>query len=90
MDWLRSEMDRQGLSQKDVGAAAGLSDVQMSKVMNGKRKLTADEAAAIWRKLGYALPGDGATDVDMRILQLLTRLSEDEKIGLESLLKRGG
>lgn len=90
MNWLKDELTRRGMSQKDVGAAAGLTEVQMSKVMNGNRKLSADEAAAIWRHLGYSLPDDAATDVDMRILRLLTHLSEDEKIALERLLNRGG
>lgn len=90
MEWLKAEMDRRGVSQKDVGAAAGLTEVQMSKVMKGNRKLTADEASAIWRYLGYVLPDEGSSDVDKRILSLLTHLSEDEKIALERLLKRGG
>lgn len=90
MEWLKNEMVRRGISQKDIGAAAGLTEVQMSKVMSGNRKLTADEAAAIWRHLGYVLPDDAATDVDMRILQILSHLSEEEKIALERLLKRGG
>lgn len=90
MEWLRKEMALRGVSQKDIGIAAGLSEGQISKVMNGTRRLTADEAAAIWRHLGYAMPDEDATDVDLRILQLLTRLTEDEKIALEQLLKRGG
>lgn len=90
MTWLKSEIEKRGLSQRDVGAAAGLSEVQMSKVMNGGRKLSADEAAAIWRHFGYVLPDDDASPVDIRILQLLSRLTEDEKIALEHILKRGG
>lgn len=90
MEWLKSEIEKRGVTQKEVGAIAGLSEVQMSKVMKGSRKLSATEAAAIWRHFGYVLPDDEASDVDMRILQLLSRLSEDEKTALEHLLKRGG
>ncbi|MFG6081570.1 helix-turn-helix domain-containing protein [Paracoccus litorisediminis] len=90
MTWLKEEMESRGLTQRDVGAAAGLSEVQMSKVMSGNRKLSADEASAIWRYLGYTLPDEEASAVDMRILRQLTRLTDDEKIALEHLLKRGG
>ncbi|QBX34613.1 helix-turn-helix transcriptional regulator [Paracoccus liaowanqingii] len=90
MEWLKAEIVRRGVTQKDVGAAAGLTDVQMSKVLSGNRKLSAEEASAIWRHFGYVLPDDEATDTDMRILQHLARLSDDEKTALERLLKRGG
>lgn len=90
MDWLKREMIKRGVSQKSVGEAAGLSEVQMSKVMAGARKLSADEAAAIWRSFGYTLPDDDASDADVRILQKLSLLSEDEKTALEVLLRSLG
>lgn len=90
MEWLKDEMARRQVTQKDVGIAAGLNDSQMSKVLSGVRKLSADEAAAIWRFLGYTLPDDESSDIDRRILQQLTRLNDDEKSALMHLLKRGG
>lgn len=88
MEWLKSELERQGITQKTLGEAVGLSEVQMSKLMAGDRRLLASEAASIWRYLGYTLPDDEASEVDKRILQLLSRMTDEEKIALERLLCR--
>lgn len=86
VEWLKSEIDRRNLSQRDVGEAVGLSDAQMSKVMAGSRKLSAAEADAIRRFLGYTLPDDEATELDNRLLRALSRMTDGEKAALEVFL----
>lgn len=86
VEWLKSEIDRRNLSQRDVGEAVGLSDAQMSKVLAGNRKLSSDEADAIRRFFGYTLPDDEATALDNRLLRALSQMSESEKTALEVFL----
>lgn len=87
VEWLKSEMSKRNLTQRDVGEAVGLSDAQMSKVLNGLRKLSSEEADRIRRFLGYALPDDEATELDIRLLHALSQMTDAEKAALEVFLQ---
>lgn len=87
MEWLKSEMDRRGLTQREVGEAIGMSDAQMSKVMSGFRQLKSHEADAIRRFLGYTLPDDEASELEIRLLRAMSKMTDEEKAALEVFLK---
>ena len=87
MEWLKNEMERRGLTQREVGEAVGLTDGQMSKVMSGLRQLKSTEADAIRRFLGYTLPDDEASELEIRLLRAMSKMSDDEKAALEMFLK---
>lgn len=87
VEWLKSEMVKKNLTQRDVGEAVGLTDAQMSKVLSGYRKLSSDEADRIRRYLGYALPDDEATELDIRLLHALSQMNDAEKAALEVFLQ---
>lgn len=86
MEWLKAEMKARGLTQRDVGDAIGLDDAKMSRVLSGDRKLSATEADNIRRFLGFTLPDDEASELDRRILRVLSQMSERQKEALETLL----
>lgn len=87
VEWLKTEMAKRKLSQRDVAEAVGLTDAQMSKVLSGSRKLSSEEADSIRRFFGYALPDDEASDLDIRLLRALSQMTEAEKAALEVFLK---
>lgn len=58
LDWIRQQMEIKGVSQRDLGAAIGLSDAKISNVLRGARQLKASEADGIRRFFGYRLPED--------------------------------
>lgn len=63
MEWIRQQLDTKGLSQADLGAAIGLTSVQINKVLTGYRSLKASEADGIRRFFGYELPEDLPTSI---------------------------
>lgn len=87
MEWLKSEMQARGLKGRHVGEAIGLTDGQMSLVLSGRRKLSAKEADDIRRFLGYTVPDDTASDLDRRLLRILSQMDDDRKRALEMLLE---
>lgn len=56
MDWIRQQLAIAGKTQSDLGAAIGLTGVQVNKVLQGTRGLKVQEADAIRRFFGYELP----------------------------------
>jgi len=86
MEWLKNEMARRGLTQREVGEAIGMSDAQMSKVMSGFRQLKSTEADAIRRYLGYTLPDDEASELEIRLLRAMSKMTDTEKAALEVFL----
>ena len=87
MGWLREQLRSRGISQVEADRAVGLNESQMSKVMNGSRRLTADEADGLRRFLGYRLPDDAADTPEARIIQHLAKLGADQKRALETYLQ---
>jgi transcriptional regulator with XRE-family HTH domain len=87
MDWVRQQLERRGASQTDLARAIGLTESQMSKAMNGGRRLTASEADSIRRFFGYRLPDDPLDPVDALINDHLTRLRTDQKRALALYLE---
>lgn len=46
-DWLRRMLDETGVPQSELARAVGVDPTVMSKMVNGKRRITADERAAM-------------------------------------------
>lgn len=62
--WIDEQLAKRGMPRRELASAIGFTESQMSKVMNGTRQLSADEADAIRRFFGYRLPDD-PVDTDM-------------------------
>ena len=88
MEWLKEQLRDRGISQVDAGAAIGLSESKMSKVMNGSRKLSADEADGLRRFLGYYLPDDSRDAPEVRIMGHISKLQSDQKQAVEAFLRQ--
>lgn len=58
MDWFKTQLDMNGLTQRAVADALGISEQKMSHIFTGRRQIKADEADKIRRLLGYTLPED--------------------------------
>lgn len=58
MDWIRQQLELNGISQADLAGRIGLTPVQLNKVLTGYRSLKANEADKIRRAFGYTLPED--------------------------------
>ncbi|WP_349380798.1 helix-turn-helix transcriptional regulator [Paracoccus sp. (in: a-proteobacteria)] len=86
MEWLKEQLEQRGLTQAAAGDAIGLSESKMSKVMNGSRKLSADEADGLRRFLGYYLPDDPRDAPEVRIMNHLSKLQSDQKRAVEAFL----
>lgn len=88
LDWIAEQLGARGVTQKELGDAIGLSEVQVSKVMHGHRRLTATEADAIRRFFGYPMPDDLLPGRPERIvLDGLSVLDEAQKRALALYLK---
>ncbi|MFU0504161.1 LexA family transcriptional regulator [Pseudaminobacter sp. NGMCC 1.201702] len=59
--WLQTHMARKEVTQADLGDAIGLSQDKISKIIRGKRDLSAGEAAEIAKYLGVPMPGENFT-----------------------------
>jgi len=79
MEWVKQQMERRGIGQRELGEAIGLSESQMSKVIHGGRKLSSTEADAIRRYFGYRLPDDPVDTIEARIFDHLATLRGDQK-----------
>lgn len=79
MDWIDEQLRARGINRRELADAIGFTEVQMSKTMNGHRRLTADEADAIRRFFGYRLPDDPpSSDLDL-IQDYLARLGAPQR-----------
>ena len=79
LQWIDQQLKIRGMNRRELADRVGLTEVQMSKVMNGTRKLSADEADDIRRAFGYRLPDDPAqSDID-RIHDQLMRLGAGQR-----------
>ncbi|MBL3580636.1 helix-turn-helix transcriptional regulator [Rhodovulum visakhapatnamense] len=77
--WIDEQLEAHGMSRRELAARIGLTEAQMSKVMGGSRKLSADEADAIRRVFGYSTP-DNPEDPDIsRIYSILSQLGERQR-----------
>ena len=79
VNWIDKQIERRGINRRELAEHIGLTESQMSKVMNGTRRLTADEADAIRRFFGYRLPDDPADDDLSRIHEALTMLGDRQR-----------
>ena len=80
IDWLRRQMEQRGLSQAELARAVGIPGPALSKVMNGSRRLSAREADAIRRHLGYRLPDDEPDLLDAHIGEMLAQATSQQKL----------
>lgn len=62
--WIRQQLEHAGVSQAALGAAVGLTPVQINKILTGYRRLYADEADKIRQFFGYTAPEDAAEERD--------------------------
>lgn len=58
IQWLRKTLQERGITQEEAALGAGMTQNMLTKVLNGHRKLTADEADGIRRFLGFEFPED--------------------------------
>jgi transcriptional regulator with XRE-family HTH domain len=79
IDWLRRQMEDRGLSQAELARAVRMPGPALSKVMNGMRRLSAQEADAIRRHLGYRLPDDEPDLLDDHIGAMLAQATSQQK-----------
>lgn len=80
--WIDEKIAERGITRREVAEAIGLSESQMSKVMAGTRKLSADEADGIRRFFGFP-PPDDLVDADMaRIQDNIARLRAKQRRSL--------
>lgn len=86
IEWLKSEMKSRGITGRDIAHAIGLDDAQMSRVLNGGRKLSSTEADNIRRFLGYLLPDDAENEADARLLHIIMKLSPERRRALGILV----
>jgi hypothetical protein len=56
VNWIREQLAIAGKTQGDLGAAIGLTSVQINKVLQGNRTLKSEEADKIRRFFGFSLP----------------------------------
>lgn len=56
VNWLRTEIARRGIAQRELADAIGLTESQLSKVFGRARQLRADELVVALRYLGYPAP----------------------------------
>lgn len=89
MNWISSELANRGMTQADLAARIGLTEVQMSKVMRGSRRLTSDEADSIRRCFGYKLPEEAAQDaLEGAIMRHLGKMGRAQKEALVIFLEK--
>lgn len=79
LTWISEQLEERGITQRELGEAIGLSEVQVSKVLRGGRKLSADEADAIRHFFGYRLPDDPIQSDADRIHDYLARLGASQR-----------
>lgn len=58
MEWIRQQLESEGISQHELAGAVGLTSVQMNKILTGYRQLKSTEADKIRRFFGLRLPED--------------------------------
>lgn len=56
IDWIKAELARTGLRQKDLATHLGLPKSRMSEVMHGRRRLTIEELSAASKFFGTSPP----------------------------------
>ena len=79
MEWINQQLQSRDMNRRQLADAIGLTEVQLSKVMNGTRLLKADEADKIRRFFGYRLPDDPVnSDIDA-IHNQLSRLGAHQR-----------
>lgn len=90
MKWIDDQLEKRGIPRRELADHIGLTESQMSKVMNGTRRLTAEEADAIRRYFGYRLPDDPLDAEEQAIQERLSKLGAGQKravvLYLEALL----
>lgn len=58
MDWLKTQMNIRGITQRELAAAIGMTEQMFTNVVSGRRMFKAQEVDAIRRRFGYTLPED--------------------------------
>lgn len=58
MDWLRTQMEIRGLTQRELASTIGITEQMFTNVVAGRRQFKAAEVDAIRREFGYRLPED--------------------------------
>lgn len=77
MDWINIELERRKMPRRQLAASIpGMTETKMSLVMNGKRKLTSDEADNIRRFFGYRLPDDPANSLQDKLSNRISNLDD--------------
>jgi transcriptional regulator with XRE-family HTH domain len=78
-EWIKAELKARELTQKELADAIGISDVQMSKSLRGKRKITAPELIGVLQFLGYPVALNEVDAPVARIVRTLASFDEAEQ-----------
>lgn len=63
--WIRQQLALAGKTQGDLGDAVGLTSVQINKILQGGRRLKADEADRIRKFFGFSLPEERPSTISV-------------------------
>jgi transcriptional regulator with XRE-family HTH domain len=87
MEWVKHQLEARGIGQGELAKAIGMTEVQMSKIMGGTRRVTAVEADAIRHFFGYSLPDDPQEPIDAKISECIAKLRDEQKLALAMYLE---
>lgn len=80
LDWVDQQLKARGLPRRALAEVIpGMTEVKLSLIWSGKRRLTSDEADAIRRFFGYRLPDDPPTTWEHELHDVMSRLREDQR-----------
>ena len=85
MEWLKTQMEIRGLTQRDVAAIAGMTDQMFTTIVKGRRSLQLEEADRIRRHFGYLLPEDMP-----RTIAVVGKVGAGDHIELVDGYEKGG
>lgn len=80
--WIDKQLAMRHMNRRELADKVGMTEVQVSKVMNGFRKLSLREADSIRRTFGYRLPEDPIQSDTDQIQEYLTRLNTAQRRSL--------
>ena len=92
--WLKAEIDRRGILQRELAEAMGISESTLSKIFGSgdkPRKITGNEAMKALRFLGYPVPAPGAEERPLDIIvRYAAKLDESQQRALAAYLESQG
>lgn len=85
MDWLKTQMNIRGITQRELAAAIGITEQMFTNVISGRRMFKAQEVDAIRRTFGYSLPEDKPATISV-----VGHVGAGDHISLSDDYEKGG